>query len=131
MRFGDRLSVQYDCEEQDFSIIPLSIQPLVENAIRHGVYERGEDGGIVKVRTLRKEKSVEILVEDNGVGFDYEAIMQEIRDGTRDSTGMFNLIFRFEKILNAKVKVESQPQVGTRVTVSIPVKEEAYESNPG
>lgn len=124
MRFGDRLKVRYECEEQDFEIIPLSIQPLVENAIRHGVYERGKEGGTVVVRTARKEDAIEIVVEDNGVGFDYDAVMQEIKDGTRDSTGMFNLVFRFERILNANVQVESQINVGTRITILIPIKEE-------
>ena len=131
IRFGDKLTIKYNCMETDFSIIPLSIQPLVENAIRHGIYERGEDGGIVAVRSFRKKDRIEILVEDNGVGFDYDAIMQEIKDGTRDSTGMFNLIYRFEKILHAKVTVESQPNVGTRVTVSIPLEEVSNESDTG
>ena len=125
MRFGDRLTIRYECEEQDFSIIPLSIQPLVENAIRHGIYERGKGGGMVIVRTVRRENNIEIVVEDNGIGFDYDTIMQEIKDGKRDSTGMFNLIFRFEKILNATVQVESRLHIGTRITVLIPIKEEA------
>ncbi len=124
MRFGDRLEIRYECEEQDFLVIPLGIQPLVENAIRHGIYERGKQGGMVIVRTARKQDNIEVVVEDNGVGFDYDSIMQEIKAGTRDSTGMFNLIFRFERILNAKVKVESQPGVGTRITILIPIKEE-------
>ena len=125
MRFGDRLTIRYECEEQDFHIIPLSIQPLVENAIRHGIYERGKDGGTVIVRTARRGNNIEIVVEDNGVGFDYDTIMQEIKDSKRDSTGVFNLIFRFEKILNATVQVESRLHIGTRITVLIPIKEEA------
>lgn len=125
MRFGDRLTIRYECEEQDFSIIPLSIQPLVENAIRHGIYERGKGGGTVIVRTARRENNIEIVVEDNGVGFDYDTIMQKIKDGKRDSTGMFNLIFRFENILNATVQVESRLHIGTRITVLIPNEEEA------
>ena len=133
MRFGDRLNIKYECEDTDFFIIPLSVQPLVENAIRHGIYERGEDGGTVIVRTVRREGSVDIIVADDGVGFDYDAVMQEIKDGTRDSTGMFNLTYRFEKILNAKVKVESELNKGTRVTVSIPIGggEDTYEDNSG
>ena len=124
MRFGDRLKIRYECEEQNFPIIPLSIQPLVENAIRHGIYERGREGGTVIVRTARKGDQVEIVVEDNGVGFDYDTTMQEIKDGTRDSTGMFNLIFRFERILNADVRVESRINVGTRITILLPNKKE-------
>ena len=77
------------------------------------------------VRTARRENNLEIVVEDNGVGFDYDTIMQEIKDGKRDSTGMFNLIFRFENILNATVQVESRLHIGTRITVLIPNEEDA------
>lgn len=123
MRFGDRLNIQYDCTETDFDIIPLSIQPLVENAIRHGVYERGEEGGTVMVRSFQNEDSFMIQVEDDGVGFDFETTMEEVKSNQRDSTGLFNLIFRLEKLLKAHVTVESQMNVGTRITVSIPIGE--------
>lgn len=120
MRFGDRLHVLYDCPENTFDIIPLSIQPLVENAIRHGVYERGADGGTVIVRTLKKEDTYLIEVDDNGVGFDFEKTMEAVKSGKIDSTGLFNLIYRLETLLNAHVTVESTIGVGTKITVSIP-----------
>ena len=129
MRFGTKLSIQYECSETNFLIIPLSIQPLVENAIRHGIYERGENGGVVIIRSYQTDHGVDIQVEDNGVGFDFEKTMQEVKDGTRDSTGLFNLIFRFEKIMKATVTVKSQYNVGTTVTVSIPIEEKANESH--
>lgn len=123
MRFGDRLNVEYDCPETDFEIIPLSIQPLVENAIRHGVYERGADGGTVVLRTLRTSDNLLIQVEDNGVGFDFNTTMSEVKAGTRDSTGLFNLIFRFETLMKAKVTVESCVGNGTKITVAVPTGE--------
>lgn len=124
MRFGDRLNIQYDCPETDFDIIPLSIQPLVENAIRHGIYERGAAGGTVTVRTSRAENSFLIQVDDDGVGFDFDSTMDEVKTGKRDSTGLFNLIFRFERLMNAKVQVESSTGSGTKITVAIPIGEE-------
>lgn len=123
MRFGERLNVQYDCKETDFDIIPLSIQPLVENAIRHGVFERGTEGGTVLVRTARLNDSCVITVEDDGVGFDFEATMKEVKSGERDSTGLFNLIFRFEHLMNAKVMIDSSVGKGTKITVTIPIGE--------
>lgn len=120
MRFGDRLNIEYDCPETDFEIIPLSIQPLVENAIRHGVYERGSAGGTVIVRTSRSNDSFLVQVEDDGVGFDFDATMDEVRSGKRDSTGLFNLIFRFERLMKAQVRVESKIGRGTKITVVIP-----------
>ncbi len=120
MRFGDRLRVVYDCAETGFDIIPLSIQPLVENAIRHGIYERGAAGGTVTVRSARGDNCFTVCVEDDGVGFDFNAIMAEVKSGKRDSNGLYNLMFRFETLMNAKVAVESEIGKGTKITVTIP-----------
>lgn len=120
MRFGEKLRIQYDCPETDFDIIPLSIQPLVENAIRHGIYERGSDGGTVTVRSRRTEDSFIIQVDDDGVGFDFDTTMQEVKDGKRDSTGLFSLIFRLETLLKAKISIDSQIGIGTKITIVIP-----------
>ncbi len=122
MRFGDRLRVVYDCAETDFDIIPLSIQPLVENAIRHGIYERGAAGGTVSIRSLSNDSCFVVCVEDDGVGFDFDATMLEVKEGKRDSNGLYNLIFRFETLMNAKVAVESEIGKGTKITVMIPLR---------
>lgn len=124
MRFGDKLQVKYNILESDFSIIPLSIQPLVENAIRHGIYERGDRGGLVEVSTYRDGDSVVIKVQDDGVGFDVAAIKKEVEEQQRDSTGLYNLVFRFEKIMDAEVRVESCIGEGAKITVRIPTKGE-------
>ena len=120
MRFGDRLSVEYNCAETDFEIIPLSIQPLVENAVRHGVFNRGAAGGKVTVSTTGGDGCIIVCVEDDGVGFDYKKTMQEVRDGTRDSNGLANLIFLFATLMRAEVSVDSKIGSGTKVTVTIP-----------
>lgn len=128
MRFGNRLNMVYDCRETSFDIIPLSIQPLVENAIRHGIYERGEEGGTVKLYTYRNGNDFIVCVEDDGVGFDFQTTMDEVKNGKRDSNGLYNLIFRFETLMNAHVTVKSSTGYGTKVTVMIPW-EESYESD--
>ena len=120
MRFGEKLKVNYEIGPSDFLIMPLSIQPLVENAIQHGVYERGPQGGTVTVRTKESADAWIIEVEDDGVGFDYPALMKEVESGKRDSTGLKNLAFRLDQMLHAKVDVQSKPDVGTLVRVTIP-----------
>ena len=116
--------MEYDIQESDFQIVPLSIQPLVENAIRHGIYERGNEGGIVKISSYRQKDKINIMIEDNGVGFDVEKIAKEVKAHERDSTGLQNLIFRFENLMNATVNIESVIGTGTKVTIKIPVKGE-------
>ena len=123
MRFGEKLSIKYDIETTDFNVLPLSIQPLVENAIRHGIYHRGRSGGTVTLRTRKGRDEWVVQVEDNGVGFDIEQLTREIRDRKRDSTGLFNIRFRLEKILGATVELDSSIGLGTTVTIKIPKKE--------
>jgi LytS/YehU family sensor histidine kinase len=120
MRFGAKLRVEYEIAATNFAIIPLSIQPLVENAIRHGIYARGKQGGTVTIRTRETPASWIVQVEDDGVGFDVAAIQEEMALGLRDSTGLKNLMFRLDKVMHAVVDVRSTVGVGTTVTVTIP-----------
>jgi anti-sigma regulatory factor (Ser/Thr protein kinase) len=120
MRLGDRLKVYYDIAETHFKIIPLTVQPIVENAIRHGIYQKGEKGGAVFIRSYKDPGSYVIQVEDTGVGFDTEAFVIEKDSVKKDSTGLNNLMFRLKHILNANCMVESTLGKGTVVTIKIP-----------
>lgn len=120
MRFGKKLNVHFDIKEDKFKIIPLSIQPLVENAIRHGIYGRGLKGGTVTICSRETEKHWVVTVEDDGVGFDIQTYLRGQADNRRDSTGLKNVIFRLEQIMNGKVNIESKIGVGTKITVKIP-----------
>ena len=64
-----------------------------------------------------------IEVIDDGVGFDYEALRKKVESHETDSTGLMNVIFRLEKMMNAKVSVDSVIGKGTNVTVRIPCVE--------
>lgn len=120
MRMGNRLNVTYDLQSEEFQVVPLSIQPLVENAIRHGIYRKGRKGGIVSIRTETLEKYNLITIKDDGVGFDYQKVRDEVERGERDSIGLDNVIFRLKKQLHANVVIKSEIGVGTEITVSVP-----------
>lgn len=124
MRMGDRLNVEFDIKSEDFEIVPLSIQPLVENAIRHGIFKRGAKGGTVRVQVETLTKYNVITVKDDGVGFDYQKIRNEVENEKRDSIGLDNAMYRLKKRLNAKVVINSEIETGTTVKVSIPRKKE-------
>lgn len=119
MRLGGRLHVEYDIRTTAFYILPLCIQPLVENAIRHGIYRRGRQGGTVTVRTWEDAASWTIQVEDDGTGFDVQQYFQEIREGNRDSTGIMNIRFRLEKVMGAALCIRSAPGAGTTATIRL------------
>ena len=120
MRFGKKLEVSLDLQAKDFSILPLSIQPLVENAIRHGIYERGARGGRVTVQSLETADSYQVSVQDDGVGFDAERVLAAERSGESQSTGLKNVIFRLEKVMGAQVHIHSELGVGTHILVTLP-----------
>jgi len=120
MRFGEKLRVVYDIIASEFSVPTLSIQPLVENAICHGIYERGNDGGTVTLRTSESEKNWIVTVSDDGVGFDVAAVTAGIDSGESDSTGLRNAVYRLKYIVGADVSIDSTPGTGTTVTVTIP-----------
>lgn len=120
MRFGDKLNVVYDLRTTAFSVLPLSIQPLVENAIRHGVYRKGKKGGTVTIRTWEDDDTWRVQVEDDGAGFDYQHYLEEMSTGATESTGLKNTMFRLSNVLGAHIDVTSQKGEGTTVTVMIP-----------
>lgn len=120
LRFGDRLNVEYDIACDEFLIPPLTIQPIAENAIKHGINQR-VDGGTLKISTCEDEKNIFIIIEDNGVGFD---VNEQKNDG-RSHIGMNNIKVRLKEMLNAQVEINSVINKGTKVTISIPKEEDA------
>lgn len=120
MRFGEKLRIDYAIHALDFPILPLSIQPLVENAIRHGIYQRGPQGGTVTVQSDETAEAWVVQVRDDGVGFDVNALYAPNENGGHMATGLKNLIFRLDKVMHAKVDIESVIGAGTCVTVTVP-----------
>ena len=110
----DNIQVEYDIRESDFSVPPLSLQPIVENAIRHGV--RIREKGKILVETEKSEGYYMIRVTDNGTGFDLAAI--EESDDTH--IGIRNVRERVEKMCFGTLTIESRKDEGTRVEIRIP-----------
>ncbi len=116
LRYGDKLDVKLDIGEFDFSVPPLSIECLVENAIRHGVAQKVE-GGKVSIRIMENVDEFMVEVEDNGVGFDAEEL--KIADG-KNHVGLKNTNSRLQYMVNGHLEVQSQVGQGCRAIVHIP-----------
>ena len=110
----ENVRVEYDAQDLDFSIPPLTIQPMVENAIRHGV--RIREKGIVRVSTRRTEKGHEIRIWDNGMGFDIATLKQDKGSGV----GIQNVRERIEKLCGGTMTIQSDVGKGTTVFIRIP-----------
>lgn len=120
MRLGERLSIVYDIQAKDFSLPPLTLQPLVENAVKHGIFFRKE-GGTVIIQSLREGQQIRLTVQDNGVGFDTG---NTARDPWQHApVGIANVRNRVEKMLEGVLQIQSSPNCGTTVTIAFPEKE--------
>lgn len=114
-RFQDRLAVTYEIGVRDFSIPPLTVQPIVENAVRHGVLKRAE-GGLIVLRTTETDAAYVVTVADNGVGFPSKADDA----GIRSHIGIENVRERLANLCGGTLEIQSQAGVGSAVTITIP-----------
>jgi hypothetical protein len=117
MRFEDRINVEYNIKTTDFKIPPLTIQPLVENAIKHGILETKENG-TVKISTSEKDEVITIVVEDDGSGFDYEEYKKKLERGEMH-IGVESVKSRVEHICHGKFDIESKIGQGTKITITL------------
>ena len=116
---GFAIAVSFAFEETTLLPFPsLTIQPLVENAIRHGVRIREE--GVITVRSYLQAGNHVICIEDNGVGFDPD----KIDDDNKQHIGIRNVRERIEMMCGGSLVIDSRMNEGTVVTIRIPQKEE-------
>ena len=113
MAMFPNIHVEFEAMDADFKLPALTIQPLVENAIRHGV--RICEEGMVTVTTRRVPEGHEIAIRDNGVGFD---VSKAKADGGH--IGIANVRERLEKLCGGTLDIESTVGEGTRVMIRIP-----------
>lgn len=109
MRFGDRLSVTVDAPYRTFPIPPFTVQPLVENAVKHGMRE---DGTLhIRVTSARTPEGYRVEVSDDGVGFGERIAANDAPSGLRNIRELLAL-FRC-----GTLTVESSEGVGTKATL--------------
>ena len=117
IRFRGKLDVIYDVEVTDFKLPPLTVEPLVENAVKHGVTKK-RGGGSVTVSTRRTDECVLVTVADTGVGFDPNTYME---DG-KPHVGIRNVSDRLRNMVGGSLSITSSEN-GTVAVVPIPTKE--------
>ena len=113
VRFPD-MTFSFEMNSGDFHIPALTIQPIVENAIKHGLMKLPK-GGKIRVLSYETDTDYCVLVEDDGVGFDTEVLLDE-----RKHLGIRNIRGRLKAMVNGSLEIESAVGVGTRVLITIP-----------
>jgi sensor histidine kinase YesM len=116
VRFPD-MTFLFELGSVDFRLPALTIQPIVENAVKHGLFHR-EHGGTLTVSTKTDGTSSIITIADDGIGFD-PGSLAAISDG-RSHIGIQNVTTRLESMANGTLSLDSTPGVGTTVTITIP-----------
>ena len=122
-RFGERLTVEYDVDESlmEQRILPLTIQPLVENSIRHGLMTR-KSGGTVKIVVKREVDKIRITVEDNGRGIEDIEVVFRSKDSLKrhkGGVGLANIKRRLMKYYGTELCLSSNIKEGTKVSFTI------------
>lgn len=122
-RFKDRLNVSMFIEEDiNIKIPPLVIQPIVENAIRHGILNKIE-GGSIKIMIYKDEKEVVIIVKDDGIGIEAHRLSKLLNGkDERAGVGIANINNRLIKTYGYGLAITSNLGQGTEVTIRIPLK---------
>ena len=136
-RFGDRLKVEYDIPPGvSFKVPSLILQPLVENAVKHGILTK-EDGGTVYIGVIPQENAMKVYVYDNGMGIPEEKQKtlltdnRSIEDGrTYKSIGLKNVQQRLLAIYGPEsgLQIVSKHNIGTSVTFIIPQGERSSDT---
>lgn len=123
-RFGDRLRVSYDVDPETRSaLVPtLLLQPLVENAIRHGL-ELDETSGRVEIVADRRDGRLHLEITDNGSGFE--------RGDVREGVGLRTCRRRLRELYgeNGEMEIASGPDQGTRVRIRLPYRRAGAETD--
>lgn len=115
LRFQDELEIVYDVKVQDFMLPALSVQPLIENAVKHGVGQK-TGGGTVIIHTSETENEYVITIEDDGVGF----VEGEYADNESTHIGIENIRKRLDMMMSARLVIESKKGEGTKAYIFIP-----------
>ena len=125
LRFPDELQIVYDLQSTEFSIPPLTLQPLAENAVRHGVREKINGEGTVTIASRECVDHYEISVTDDGNGFDPDAV-----SGDNHSHIGLNNVWERLRYTGADLRIGTGPEGGTEAVIIIPKQEKQEDGSP-
>lgn len=127
VRFGDRVKVVWEIDDyKNIQIPSLTIQPLLENAIIHGIMTR-ESGGTITIKVIDHEDEVEIIVADDGVGIPTEKLqgIKNMEKISESGVGIYNTNIRLFRTYGRGLQIESEEGKGTKISFKIS-KDEPY-----
>ncbi len=115
MRFEGEFAAEMEIDFAAFEVPPLSVQPVVENAVMHGLRQCNRFGKL-QLSSRRVGGYAVVTVQDNGAGFDVTALKQN------ESLALDNVRTRLDTMAKASIQIESEIGEGTTITIKIPLK---------
>lgn len=126
-RFGDKLQIELEVEEgtEEFLLPPFVLQPLVENAVKHGLLVK-EEGGVLRLSIRKTPGGLMIRVYDNGAGISPVKLRNLLQGSSSSGSGigLKNVHQRLLGLYGRGLDIESNPVSGTTVSLLIPVAEQ-------
>ena len=123
VRFRDELEINYEIGPRNFCLPALSLQPMVENAVKHGLCMKEDGVGHLNISTKEDNNNWYVIVSDDGVGYDTNV---KKKDDGRTHIGVENTKMRIEMMCHGSMDTFSLPGRGTNVVMTIP---KLYDSN--
>lgn len=124
LRFDDDLDVEFDIKDEMFMLPVLTVQPLVENAVKHGITGSESGCGTVSVSTEETEEFHKIVIKDDGAGFE----MDTLDNIGENHVGIANVRKRLEDECGGQLIINSAPDKGTECIILVP-KEKTNENS--
>ncbi len=115
-RFKDKLNIEMNINAKDFKVPALSLQPIVENSVKHGICKATKPGHL-RISSYQVENGFLVVIEDDGVGFDTNAPLP--KDG-KNHVGISNVKNRLENMCQATMTIVSSPERGCRTEILFP-----------
>lgn len=120
-RFEERLEVSFIVHDDLETRVPsLMLQPIIENAVVHGILPKPE-GGSVHIYINKDEKKLIFSVKDNGIGMTEEKLRKILNSDSRKGVGIANINGRLRKLYGNELNIISVPHFGTEITWTIPI----------
>jgi len=120
-RFEERLTVDFDIDDDIHAEVPiLVLQPVIENAIVHGILPRTE-GGHISVSIKKQKDQLVFCIKDDGVGFDVEYWERTKLNKSNSGIGLYNIDRRLIKLTKAGLTIKSEIEIGTQVCWRVPI----------
>ncbi|MBH5319664.1 histidine kinase [Paenibacillus sp. GSMTC-2017] len=127
VRFQDCLTYEINVAFEPFYIPSLSIQPLVENAVRHGIMRRAE-GGHIKLSVYEEDGHVHVVVSDDGIGMTPDEL-RSLHHSESSGVGLRNIERRLKQLFGHGLSIQSSQGKGTEIRMRLPMDKVAYYEN--